>query len=323
MTNNLKLKAIGLSTVITDKLANHSIITVQDYLTLNFIELQRKTGLTYQKLSSISEDVNKFITPLGISFQVSRLLQPSHVIFNDDLDVFLKGGITCGHITEFSGAPGLGKTQLCLQLAFSNALHGKVNGVLYIDSEGAFSASRLLDIAIHKYGIAMEQKIKSSLNRIHLWRPCSLKEIVDKLISIEVLVVKEHIGLLIIDSMGSIVRRDFGAEKNIERGAQMCSLSSSLKRIAHDFNLAVVVTNHVTAKVESSSTRIDCKSTSIPALGPSWSHWINSRLHLFMAQNKRRLMVSKSPEIPELIVDYCISKGGLDIQRETCSSSPY
>lgn len=123
--------------------------------------------------------------------------------------------------------------------------------------------------------------------------------------------------------VGSIVRRDFGAEKNIERGAQMCSLSSSLKRIAHDFNLAVVVTNHVTAKVESSSTRIDCKSTSIPALGPSWSHWINSRLHLFMAQNKRRLMVSKSPEIPELIVDYCISKGGLDIQRETCSSSPY
>ncbi|XP_057379404.1 DNA repair protein RAD51 homolog 2-like [Daphnia carinata] len=321
MTNNLKLKAIGLPTAITDKLANHSIITVQDYLILNLIELQRKTGLSYQKLSSTSEDVNNFIAPLGIS--VSRLLQPSHVVFNDDLDTFLKGGITCGHITEFSGAPGLGKTQLCLQLALSNALHGKVNGVLYIDSEGAFSASRLLDIAVHKYGIATEKDIQSSLNRIHLWRPLSLKEIIDKLISIEVLIVKEHIGLLIIDSMGSIVRRDFGADKSIERGAQMCSLSSSLKRIAHDFNLAVVVTNHVTAKVESSSTNFNCQSTSIPALGPSWSHWINSRLHLFIAQNKRRLMVSKSPEIPELIVDYNISKGGLDIQHDTCSSSAY
>jgi RecA/RadA recombinase len=75
--------------------------------------------------------------------QVSQLLQPSHAIFNGELDVFLKGGITHGHITEFSGAPGLGKTQLCLQLAFSNTLHGGAsNGVLYIDTEGAFNSSR-------------------------------------------------------------------------------------------------------------------------------------------------------------------------------------
>ena len=64
------------------------------------------------------------------------------MIFCDKLDNFLQGGITCGHITEFSGAPGLGKTQLSLQLAISNTLHGKVNGVLYIDTEGAFSACR-------------------------------------------------------------------------------------------------------------------------------------------------------------------------------------
>lgn len=65
------------------------------------------------------------------------------MIFHDELDIFLQGGITCGHITEFSGAPGLGKTQLCLQLALSNTLHGEVNtGVLYIDTEGAFSSSR-------------------------------------------------------------------------------------------------------------------------------------------------------------------------------------
>lgn len=75
-------------------------------------------------------------------FQVSHLHKPSYVKFSDDLDVFLQGGIQCGHITEFSGAPGLGKTQLCLQLALSSTLHSKAYGVLYIDSEGAFSASR-------------------------------------------------------------------------------------------------------------------------------------------------------------------------------------
>jgi hypothetical protein len=119
--------------------------------------------------------------------------------------------------------------------------------------------------------------------------------------------------------VGSIVRRDFGAEKSVERGTQMCSLSSSLKRIAHTFNLAVVVTNHVTAKMETTSKDIAGGSTSIPALGPSWSHWINSRLHLFISQNTRRLIVSKSPEIPEIVVDYCIDKGGVEIQSEGCS----
>lgn len=77
-----------------------------------------------------------------LTFQVCHLHKPSYVIFSDKLDVFLQGGIQCGHITEFSGAPGLGKTQLCLQLALSSTLHSKAYGVLYIDSEGAFSASR-------------------------------------------------------------------------------------------------------------------------------------------------------------------------------------
>ncbi len=119
--------------------------------------------------------------------------------------------------------------------------------------------------------------------------------------------------------VGSIVRRDFGAEKSVERATQMCSLSSSLKRIAHTFNLAVVVTNHVTAKMETTSKDLNGGSTSIPALGPSWSHWINSRLHLFISQNARRLIVSKSPEIPEIIINYCINKGGIEIQSGECS----
>jgi len=59
------------------------------------------------------------------------------------LDFFLGGGIKCGEITEFSGPPGLGKTQICFQLALSAALQNEAsNGVLYIDSEGAFSPKR-------------------------------------------------------------------------------------------------------------------------------------------------------------------------------------
>lgn len=109
-----------------------------------------------------------------------------------------------------------------------------------------------------------------------------------------------------------MVRRDFGADKSIERGAQMCSLSSRLKQMAHAFNLAVVVTNHVTSKLETSKGEFE-ESSLVPALGPSWSHWVNSRLHLVISNNRRCLLVSKSPEIPELVVDYSISDRGVVI----------
>lgn len=111
--------------------------------------------------------------------------------------------------------------------------------------------------------------------------------------------------------VGSLVRRDFGSEKSIERASLMCSLSSRLKIIAECFNLAVIVTNHVTSKFEINEYKNE--ATTVPALGPSWSHWINSRLHLTVNNNIRCLCISKSPEIPEITINYAITKRGFEM----------
>lgn len=120
--------------------------------------------------------------------------------FHNELDLFLSGGVPCGQITEFSGAAGLGKTQLCFQLALSNCLQNKCNGVLYVDSEGAFSATRflirtfkssllsilvnffyrLLEIAIHKFNLSENDQLLTCMNQIHVWRPHSLKDIMER-----------------------------------------------------------------------------------------------------------------------------------------------
>ena len=113
--------------------------------------------------------------------------------------------------------------------------------------------------------------------------------------------------------MGSIVRRQFGGERSIERGAIMCSLSSSFKRIAHTFNIAVVVTNHVTAKMNMESASSN-NNSSIPALGASWSHWINSRLHLSVSNNARRIHIAKSAELPELSCGYRVTDKGVELE---------
>lgn len=132
------------------------------------------------------------------------------------------------------------------------------------------------------------------------------------------------IMMLYVFSVGSLIRREFGAERSAERGAKMCSVTSSLKRIAHLFNVAVVVTNHVTSKVDAfSDDNVDSNKETvlIPALGPSWSHWVNSRLYLSARHGKRWMCIAKSPELPELVVEYCVSKKGVEVSPDFCMSS--
>ena len=56
-------------------------------------------------------------------------------------------GRCCGnHPLQVSGPPGSGKTQFCLMLSVQSALPEAVGGcgspVIYVDTEGAFSAER-------------------------------------------------------------------------------------------------------------------------------------------------------------------------------------
>lgn len=77
---------------------------------------------------------------------------PSHVTtFSRHLDALLGGGIPVGTVSEISGPPGVGKTQLLLQLAVSAVLPvefgGLDGGCLFVDTEGSFVPYRLEQIA--------------------------------------------------------------------------------------------------------------------------------------------------------------------------------
>jgi DNA repair protein RadA len=56
----------------------------------------------------------------------------------------LGGGIETGVITQFYGAPGSGKTQLCYTLCVALASH---YGAIYIDTESSFRPERINGIA--------------------------------------------------------------------------------------------------------------------------------------------------------------------------------
>lgn len=60
------------------------------------------------------------------------------------------GGISLGKITEVCGAAGVGKTQLCMQLCISIQLPTELGGMaakaIYVDTEGSFVRSRLVEM---------------------------------------------------------------------------------------------------------------------------------------------------------------------------------
>nr|GEU94936.1 DNA repair protein RAD51 homolog 3 [Tanacetum cinerariifolium] len=68
-----------------------------------------------------------------------------------DLDNILGGGISCKEVTEIGGVPGIGKTQLGIQLAVNVQIpydYGGLGGkAIYIDTEGSFMVERALQIA--------------------------------------------------------------------------------------------------------------------------------------------------------------------------------
>ncbi|XP_064379240.1 DNA repair protein RAD51 homolog 3 isoform X3 [Dromaius novaehollandiae] len=73
------------------------------------------------------------------------------ITFCSALDNVLGGGVQLTKITEICGAPGVGKTQLCMQLAVDvqipECFGGLAGEAVFIDTEGSFMVDRVVDIA--------------------------------------------------------------------------------------------------------------------------------------------------------------------------------
>ncbi|KAG2459208.1 RA51D protein, partial [Polypterus senegalus] len=186
---------------------------------------------------------------------------------NESLDKLLDSGLYTGEVTELIGAPGSGKTQVCLGVAANVACELKRN-VVYIDSTGGLSASRLLEIVKSKVSTA-EQQDKFDRNHI--------------LVTYELLTVNEMVSFVlqspsgssslkavIVDSVRAVLLPVIGGNQT-EGLSLMMQLAGELRMISRDFCVAVLVTNHVTRESNGAVK---------PGLGRSWSHVPRTRILL-------------------------------------------
>jgi DNA repair protein RadB len=155
------------------------------------------------------------------------------------LDGLLDGGYEKDIITTIYGPSGSGKTNLCMMCAIDVVKNGKK--VIFIDTEGGFSISRLKQLT---------QKSQEVLESILFLKPTNFKEQKQAFENLKDQ-ANEKIGLIIIDTISMLYRLELGKGEdsyniNRELGQQLAYLAEIVRKKG----IPVLLTSQVYANFE-------------------------------------------------------------------------
>uniref|UniRef100_A0A8D0HJU4 DNA repair protein RAD51 homolog 3 n=1 Tax=Sphenodon punctatus TaxID=8508 RepID=A0A8D0HJU4_SPHPU len=237
------------------------------------------------------------------------------ITFCSALDDILGGGIQLTKVTEICGAPGVGKTQLCMQLAVDvqipECFGGLAGEAVFIDTEGSFMVDRVVDIATvcvqHCQLIAETHQeedhqkaletfsLENILSHIYYFRCHDYVELLAQVYLLpDFLLEHSKVRLVIIDGIAFPFRHDF-----------------------EDFSLRTRLLNGLAQQLISIANERQLNSMFFPCpSGESWGHAATIRLILHWDNKQSRLAtLYKSPSQRESTVPYHITSHGFrDIQ---------
>lgn len=163
--------------------------------------------------------------------------------------IFGGNGIETASVTEFYGAAGSGKTQICYTLSVmvnqQELNEGLDKKVLYIDTENKFKPERISSIAKERGlepGRVLENiSVMSPQNSLEQE---STLDVVDNQVA--------NIKLLIVDSVINHYRAEYSGRSLLsERQQRLYRFMHKLSSIAATRKMAVIVTNHVQSNPDS------------------------------------------------------------------------
>ncbi|GMH42816.1 hypothetical protein BSKO_10735 [Bryopsis sp. KO-2023] len=247
------------------------------------------------------------------------------------LDDFLQGGLLCRSITELAGEFASGKTQFCMQCCLavqwpvsSGGLNGKA---VYICTEGMPAGERIEEMAMEHWRMGKGAG-EGSLDGILIIEAVCVQALWICLNQVANLVAggDSQVRLVVIDSIANLFR-EVSDKPSIdelkERANRMFEMSSLLKKMADECNLAVLITNQVVDVIsndgqpsESGMSEVQTSGREVlPSLGLAWASCINTRLvatrHVNGDVRIRDLQVAFSPHLNQSRCLYEISKAGL------------
>jgi len=312
------LQKRGFSTVkdVEESKANGGLSNLSDELDLSLAQ----TAALVREVTSASSSI-KAQGSSALSLLMGRK-QRSIITFSKAVDNMLGGGISLGELTEVCGLPGAGKTQLAMQLCVNATLPEMVGGVcgqaIYIDTEGSFSPERCRTMAQalvkHVQKSSKNKKLPdwfktcTILKSIHVFRVYDEATQVALLHSLPKHLEKHEqprpIRLIVLDSIAFHYRSttsDF-----VGRSRSLSDAASLLSDMASKYDLAALVINQMTTKINGSD------SQTVPALGESWAHSVTTRLILASdEQSIRHCRLVKSPHKPYALARYEVQECGI------------
>ncbi|XP_034393076.1 DNA repair protein RAD51 homolog 3 [Cyclopterus lumpus] len=326
------LSSLSLSPSVKIKLVAAGFQFTSDLLPLKPLQLSKEASLSQLEALEVLQTVRReeggdegggggglaSLTALELLQKEEEL--KSIVTFSSQLDAALGGGLPVGKTTEICGAPGVGKTQLCLQLAVDVQVpqcFGGIGGqVLYIDTEGSFLLQRVVDIAaavVQHCSLLVEDDeqrvamttftVETILANMFLVR---CHDYVELLAELHLLpdFLSEHpkVRLLVIDSVAFPFRQHF--DEMSRRTRLLNGLAQQLIAMATGHDMAVLMTNQMTTRLQGG------QSQQVPALGESWGHAPTIRILLHWAGSRRLAAIFKSPDHMGSTVQYQITSEG-------------
>ncbi|KAL0488267.1 RAD51-like protein [Acrasis kona] len=325
-TNKTKLIDAGLTTLkdfqglTITSLSKEAEIPHKD--AMDILNKIREMGGTKQSISAqpsiILSQQNKptqqtYSQPVNMSSGLDMFEKPTKklVTMCPELDVeLLNGGIPCDSVTEICGVPGIGKTQLGMQLAVNVQMPEELGGcggsAIYIDTEGSFMVDRVYDIAANflhylknvtndEESCVSNMSVDSMLSNIQYYR---IYNYIEQISLVNVLLEQLRqaprdeppVKVIIIDSITFHFRYGFDVVEGgmAKRTKLLSNMSNQLSQIANEFQCAVIVMNQVTTRVENDVWYV------APALGQTWSHQSTNKLYLeYDAQRQQQVRVTK------------------------------
>ncbi|CAM6090141.1 unnamed protein product [Calypogeia fissa] len=344
------ISTMGLPDSTMSMFASHNLLSANDVLCKTELDLMELLDVPLSELTPALDRVQECACPSHSSVlslweeRQNKEKGGSYLATKfQELDEALDGGIPFGLITELVGAPGVGKTQLCLMLSVMAAIpteDGLNRSVIYIDTEHTFSSRRMMEIAQTQFPelsgkTGVMQQLAEHVLVLH---PSSLSDLMKSLQGLEVMLIEHSASLVIIDSIAALLSVDSGSENSIQSQEMLGKQASLLKFLAESLRIPVVVTNQVRTKgIEDESGQIPTgiqhdvsffgeyedpadevmEDGLTAALGTKWAHFVNIRLLLeFSASGGRQIKIVKSPMSAFAIVPFCVTSKGLEPQAE-------
>lgn len=220
-----------------------------------------------------------------------------------NVDHLLAGGIEAGSITELFGELRSGKSQFCHTLAVVCQLPEEKGGmqskVIYIGTAGNFCTQRLVDI-----GMRFKLQEEDVLQNVSYARAYNAEHLMLLLRDAAELMYHNDYGLLIVDSYSCLFRADyFDVERLGDRQRHLTQMMHLLQRLADEYGIAVVITNHVMPNVDPEAN----------SLSNMMSHAASTMIGLREGSAGSRIChLYKSSRLPEAAAAFAITNAGID-----------